>query len=72
MTLNSIVSMPSSYRQQFADDEEFVCWSKVQAESGQTLNAIVARKEKERLAGAGVFFWGVGNALSLRSVSWRG
>ena len=34
----------------------------MQAEAGQGLETIVARKERERLAGDGVFFWGVGNA----------
>lgn len=43
----------------------FVCWSRMQAEAGQGLDAIVARKELERSAGAGVFFWGVGNAPSV-------
>lgn len=40
---------------------EFVCWSRMQSEAGQALDAIVARKELERVAGLGVFFWGVGN-----------
>lgn len=34
----------------------------MQAEAGQGLNAIITRKERERRAGNGVFFWGVGNA----------
>ncbi len=34
----------------------------MQAESGQQLNQIVRRKEIERQATGGVFFWGVGNA----------
>lgn len=42
--------------------EEFVCWSRMQAEAGQQLDAIVARKERERQAGDGCFLWGVGNA----------
>lgn len=42
--------------------EEYVCWSRMQAEAGQGLAAIVARKEREREAGDGLFFWGVGNA----------
>lgn len=44
---------------------EFLCWTKMQAEAGQTLEAILARKERERLAGDGVFMWGVGNAPAL-------
>lgn len=39
-----------------------VCWSKMQAESGQDIRCIIARKELERRAGDGTFFWGVGNA----------
>lgn len=42
----------------------YVCWSRMQAEAGQDLNAIVARKELERRVGEGLFFWGVGNAPS--------
>jgi hypothetical protein len=42
--------------------EEYVCWSRMQAEAGQGLAAIVTRKEREREAGNGLFFWGVGNA----------
>jgi hypothetical protein len=40
---------------------EVVCWSRMQAESGQELSAILERKELERRAGGGVFFWGIGN-----------
>jgi hypothetical protein len=43
---------------------EVVCWSRMQAESGQELAAIVARKELERRANGGTFFWGVGNPPS--------
>lgn len=32
----------------------------MQAEAGQSLASIIARKEIERQAGGGVFFWGVG------------
>lgn len=42
--------------------EEYVCWSRMQAEAGQQLEQIIARKELERRAGDGLFFWGVGNA----------
>ena len=40
----------------------YVCWSRMQAEAGQGLEDIVARKELERQAGGGQFLWGVGNA----------
>lgn len=43
---------------------EYVCWSRMQAEAGQMLDSIIARKERERQAGSGLFFWGVGNAPS--------
>lgn len=44
---------------------EYVCWSRMQAEAGQCLDAIIARKEIERRAGGGSFLWGVGNAPSV-------
>lgn len=37
----------------------------MQTEAGQGLDAILARKECERKAGNGLFFWGVGNAPAL-------
>lgn len=40
----------------------YLCWSRMQAEAGQALEAIIMRKELERRAGGGTFFWGVGNA----------
>lgn len=43
---------------------DVVCWSRMQAEAGQGLEAILRRKEIERLAGNGIFCWGVGNAPS--------
>lgn len=42
--------------------DEYVCWSRMQTEAGQSLDAIVERKERERQAGGGSFLWGVGNA----------
>ena len=42
--------------------DEYVCWSRMQAEAGQALEAIITRKELERQAGSGSFLWGVGNA----------
>lgn len=52
-------------------NDEFVCWSRMQAEAGQALDAIIARKEIERQAGGGCFMWGVGNppALIARSLA---
>jgi hypothetical protein len=48
--------------------DRYIVWSKMQAEAGEPLAAIIARKEVERLAGDGVFFWGMGSALG-RAVS---
>ena len=39
-----------------------LCWTRMQAEAGQNLDAIIQRKELERKTGKGVFFWGIGNA----------
>lgn len=44
--------------------DDLVCWTRMQAEAGQRLDAIVRRKELERRAGEGLFAWGVGNAPS--------
>jgi hypothetical protein len=38
----------------------------MQAEAGQSLEVIVSRKELERAAGLGRFFWGVGTSLGPR------
>ncbi len=43
---------------------DYVCWTRMQSEAGQDLCNILQRKENERVAGDGVFFWGVGNAPS--------
>lgn len=42
-------------------DEEILCWTRIQTESGQSLAKILLRKELERIANGGTFFWGVGN-----------
>jgi hypothetical protein len=39
------------------------CWTKMGAEAGQGLGAILRRKEFERLSGNGVFAWGIGNSV---------
>jgi hypothetical protein len=44
---------------------DYVCWSRMQAEAGQPLEEIVARKERERRLNGGLFLWGVGNAPAL-------
>jgi len=42
---------------------ELFCWTKVGSLSGEGLAALVCRKELERRAGGGVFYWGVGHAV---------
>lgn len=49
--------------------DEYVCWSRMQAEAGQALEAIVRRKEMERRSGEGLFFWGVGNAPAVAAAA---
>jgi hypothetical protein len=38
-------------------------WTKMGVESGEGLQHIVRRKEAERIAGRGQFWWGIGNSL---------
>jgi len=38
-------------------------WTKMQDEGGQTLASILEIKNAERIAGQGVFWWGIGNSL---------
>lgn len=54
--------MPRRHAAAARASDEYVCWSRMQAEAGQALDAIVRRKEMERHAGRGSFCWGVGNA----------
>ena len=42
---------------------EFFCWTRFGTEAGQSVQQIFARKEQERVANGGVFFWGIGNAI---------
>lgn len=46
-----------------------VCWTRMQAESGEQLQAIIQRKEAERRAGKGLFFWGIGNPVTVPDVT---
>ncbi|MFH1982977.1 MAG: hypothetical protein ABIL58_14140 [Pseudomonadota bacterium] len=39
------------------------CWTKMGAESGQSLEIILKRKDLERKSNDGIFIWGIGNAL---------
>ncbi len=45
---------------------EIFCWTKMQAEAGQPLELILRRKEAERAAGDGMFFWGIGTSVAQR------
>jgi hypothetical protein len=42
---------------------EVFCWTRFGTEAGQSVGQIFARKEQERIANNGVFFWGIGNAI---------
>lgn len=55
---------PIAASNQSSSQAEYLCWTRMQVEAGQALESIVARKEIERQAGDGLFFWGVGNAPS--------
>lgn len=46
-------------------------WTRMQTESGEDLSQILQRKEWERLAGNGLFFWGIGNSLRMPNQSSR-
>jgi hypothetical protein len=39
------------------------CWTRFGTEAGQGIDGIFKRKEEERLANRGVFYWGIGNAI---------
>jgi adenylate kinase len=42
---------------------ERFCWTRFGTEAGQAIDEILKRKEEERVANGGIFFWGIGNAL---------
>jgi hypothetical protein len=42
---------------------EAFCWTRFGPEAGQSSSDIFVRKEHERAANDGLFFWGIGNAL---------
>ena len=49
-------------------DPKWFVWTKMHAEGGSSLPEIMALKETERLAGNGVFWWGIGTKLKLSTV----
>ena len=38
-------------------------WTRFGTEAGQSISDILRRKEKERAANGGIFYWGIGNAV---------
>lgn len=42
---------------------DFFCWTRFGTEAGEPITHILERKEAERVANAGLFLWGIGNAV---------
>jgi Phage integrase family len=40
------------------------CWSRFGTEAGEKIDAILTRKDRERVANSGIFLWGIGTALA--------
>ncbi len=40
------------------------CWTRFGSEAGQSIDQILRRKERERVANGGVFLWGIGNSVT--------
>lgn len=40
------------------------CWTRFGPEAGEAIQAILIRKERERRANSGVFYWGIGNSVA--------
>jgi hypothetical protein len=40
------------------------CWTRFGTEAGEAITEILQRKEAERLANDGTFFWGIGNSVA--------
>lgn len=45
------------------------CWTRFGTEAGESIGAILERKEQERRANDGTFFWGIGNSVAPGLVS---
>lgn len=41
------------------------CWTRFGSEAGEAFASILERKERERRANGGVFYWGIGNSVGL-------
>ncbi len=42
---------------------EHFCWSRFGTEAGEKIDAIIERKERERIENGGIFLWGIGSAI---------
>ncbi len=40
------------------------CWTRFGTEAGESIQSILARKEVERCANDGLFYWGIGNSVA--------
>src|SRR5690349_18595295 len=49
---------------QQTDLPPFFCWTRFGTEAGELIESIFRRKEAERLANDGTFYWGVGNSVA--------
>lgn len=56
------ITVETKRRESQEELSPLICWTRMQAEAGQDIGAIVQRKELERKAGDGTFCWGIGNA----------
>lgn len=43
---------------------EVFCWTRFGTEAGETIEAILERKDRERRETNGIFFWGIGNSVA--------
>jgi hypothetical protein len=43
---------------------EAFCWTRFGTEAGETISQILRRKDAERCANCGTFFWGIGNSVA--------
>ena len=43
---------------------DYFVWTRYGTESGEAVDAILARKERERRASGGIFLWGIGNSVA--------
>lgn len=39
------------------------CWTRFGTEAGETVESILARKERDRIQSGGIFLWGIGNSV---------